>query len=137
MLLNVQPKTVVKIERAREIFSSIAYEGKPDELSIRSVYYLGRINQTHQSVPHWAKASHFFEELISRWPEHPYAQIATAKYAEAQLYEPNPTTFIFTSTFPVSKMCKLVMGISSSFVHSTQPSGKNGLTAFPVSQSVK
>lgn len=88
MLLSVQPKTVEKIETAREIFLSFANEGDKDELSIRSFYYLGRINQTHQSEPDWDAASRFYEELIEQWPEHPYAQLALAKHAVTQLYQP-------------------------------------------------
>ncbi len=88
MLLNVQPKTVEKIETAREIFLSFANEGDKDELSIRSFYFLGRINQTHQVEPNWNAASRFHEELIEQWPQHPYAQLALAKYAVTQLYQP-------------------------------------------------
>lgn len=90
MLLNVQPRTVDKIERAREIFLDIAYQDPTDELSIRSIFYLGRINQVHQSAWDWDRASLYYEELFRRWPEHPFSQMGLAKYAMIQLYQPNP-----------------------------------------------
>ena len=89
MLLNVQPRTVDKIESAREIFLDIAYEDPTDELSIRSIFYLGRINQVHQSAWDWHRASLYYEELIRRWPQHPFTQMGLSKYAMVQLYQPN------------------------------------------------
>ena len=89
MLLNVQPRTVDKIESAREIFLDIAYQEPTDELSIRSIFYLGRINQVHQSAWNWDRASLYYEELIRRWPQHPFTQMGLAKYAMVQLYQPN------------------------------------------------
>ena len=52
------------------------------------MYHNGRIQQIHQRVPDLGKASAIYREMIERWPEEMFTQIAIVKLATIQLYEP-------------------------------------------------
>ena len=90
MLLNVQPKTSGNIERARELFEGIAEERVDDDLSVQSLYYIGRIYQTHQRVTDYKSSARFFLLAIEREPDHAYGQMAVVRLANVWLYEPVP-----------------------------------------------
>lgn len=86
--LNAIPKTSGNIERARAIFVELAQGLEADAITPRAMYHNGRIQQIHQRVPDLGKASAIYREMIERWPEEMFTQIAIVKLATIQLYEP-------------------------------------------------
>lgn len=86
-LLSVIPKTVGNIERAEELFRALS-EGPGDAITVRSVYYLGRIKSLHQRNPDWEAAAQFYWRMIREWPKDPFTQLAIVKLATIRLYEP-------------------------------------------------
>ena len=90
MLLNVQPKTSGNIERARQLFEGIAGESVDDDFSVQSLYYIGRIYQTHQRVTDYESSARYFLRAIKRAPNHAYGQLAVVRLANVWLYEPVP-----------------------------------------------
>ena len=86
--LNAIPKTVGNINRADAIFAELVQVSETDEITPRAMYHRGRIQQIHQRVPDLGKASAIYREMISRWPNEMFTQIAIVKLATIQLYEP-------------------------------------------------
>jgi tetratricopeptide (TPR) repeat protein len=86
-LLSVIPKTARNITRAENLFRALA-EGPDDAVTIRSIYYLGRIKALHQRDPDWEAAAQFYWRMIREWPEDPFTQLAIVKLATIRLYEP-------------------------------------------------
>jgi len=87
-LLNAIPKTNGNIERAEAIFTDLARGPQDDAITPRAMYHHGRIQQIHLRVPDLGKASAIYREMISRWPEEMFTQMAIVKLATIQLYEP-------------------------------------------------
>ena len=87
-LLNAVPKTSGNIARAGAIFVELAQGPEDDAITPRAMYHQGRIQQIHRRVPDWGKASAIYREMIDRWPEEMFTQMAIVKLATIQLYEP-------------------------------------------------
>jgi tetratricopeptide (TPR) repeat protein len=88
MLLNVQPKTTGNIARARKLFEGIAGDGGGEDLAVQSLYYIGRIYQTHQRVTDYESAARNFLLAMERGPDHAFGQLAVVRLANVWLYEP-------------------------------------------------
>lgn len=86
--LNAQPRTPASLEEARRLFERIVREHPGTEEGIRSRYFLARIVQLHAYTPDPAAARTAFLALIDDHPDHVFAQLALAKVAELELYEP-------------------------------------------------
>ena len=87
-LLNTIPKTSGNIERADAIFVELAQGPEDDAITPRAIYHHGRTQQIHRRVPDLGKASAIYREMIDRWPEEMFTQMAIVKLATIQLYEP-------------------------------------------------
>ncbi len=86
--LNAQPRTPGSLESARRAFEHIVRDHAGTEESIRSKYFLARIAQIHAYSPDPAAAREGFLALLADHPQHVFAQLALAKVAEIELYEP-------------------------------------------------
>jgi len=86
--LNAQPRTPAALESARREFEGIIRDHAGTEEAVRSQYFLARIAQIHAYTPDPAAARKAFLALLADHPDHVFAQLALAKVAEIELYEP-------------------------------------------------
>ena len=87
-LLNMIPKTGGNTDRADAIFADLAKGPEEDAVTRRAFYHRGRIQQIHLRVPDLGEASAIYREMIRKWPEEMFTQVAIVKLATIQLYEP-------------------------------------------------
>ncbi len=87
-LINRQPKTQSNLDKALAIFADLQKEG--DDLSVKSLYFKGRIHEYHDLEPDVTTALASYRELIAKYPDHTFAQIAATNLAFCLLYESTP-----------------------------------------------
>lgn len=87
-LMNRQPKTQSNLDKALAIFAELQKEG--DDLSVKSLYFTGRVHEYHDLDPDIHAALASYRELMQKYPDHPFAQIAATNLAFCLLYEITP-----------------------------------------------
>jgi hypothetical protein len=85
-LLDIQPRTAARVDRAVELLDSLAASGVEDELTVPVLYLRARIEQIHRASPDLPAALRLYDELFEKHPAHPLAQIAAGKAAMIRIY---------------------------------------------------
>jgi tetratricopeptide (TPR) repeat protein len=85
-LLNLQPRTVGNINRARAMLEGIRAENRNDEDGIASTYHLARLLQLHLAEPDLTGAAQLYRELMNNHPGHPLSQQAVVKLAITSIF---------------------------------------------------
>lgn len=84
MRLDVQPVTDAGLKAAGAELAELA-QGN-DEIAQASGYLIGRIYQTHQFTPDYARAAEAYTHLAERFPAGYWAQLGLVKLALLKLY---------------------------------------------------
>jgi len=86
-LLNVQPRTVENIAKARRIFETLSSGEDHDEPAIFSDYYLARIYERYETPPEPRKARTYYLKLLEKHAGHPVAEFGASAMVLMALYD--------------------------------------------------
>lgn len=84
-LLNLQPRTTSRIERAAALLDGLAAGGE-DAYTVPALYLRARVDQVHLQNPDVPSALRRYDALFAARPEHPLAQLGAGKAAMVRLY---------------------------------------------------
>lgn len=91
VLLNEQPQSVGKLEQARRLLAELAADTSlPADLRAASLYFQGRLEQTHARPANPAAAARLYVQVFEEHGATLYAERAFAMYAVIRQYEPMP-----------------------------------------------
>jgi hypothetical protein len=92
VLLNEQPQSAAKLDQARQLFTALAADASlPAELRAASLYFHGRLEQSHARPVNPAAADALYARALAEFPETVYAERAFVMQAVIRQYEPLPT----------------------------------------------
>ncbi|MGC1481643.1 MAG: hypothetical protein WA771_14175 [Chthoniobacterales bacterium] len=86
VLLNLQPKTDGRVDRAIELFEKIMTEHSGEDVAVEAEYLRARAEQVHRAEPDLAKARRQFRQLIDAHSGHRLADIASVKFATLEVW---------------------------------------------------
>ncbi len=91
VLLNEQPQSAAKLDQARQILTTLAGDATlPAELRAASLYYHGRLEQSHARPAAAHTATALYARILAEFPRTTYAERAFAMRAVIRQYEPLP-----------------------------------------------
>ena len=91
VLLNEQPQSLGKIDQARQLLGELAADASlPADLRAASLYYQGRLEQSHARPVNPAAAARLYAQVFEEHSQTTYAERAFAMYAVIRQYEPLP-----------------------------------------------
>jgi tetratricopeptide (TPR) repeat protein len=92
VLLNEQPQSAAKLDDARRLFAALAADASlPADLRAASLYFHGRLEQTHARPVNPAAADALYARVQAEFPATAYAERAFVMQAVLRQYEPLPT----------------------------------------------
>lgn len=91
VLLNEQPQSAAKLDQARDLFTALAGDASlPPDLRAASLYFHGRLEQSHARPVNPAAASALYTRALTEFPATAYAERAFVMQAVIRQYEPLP-----------------------------------------------